>query len=174
MGEPLTPEALAAEMEAALAEALKGARVSVTVDAIEATAGTVAYPAQLAAMLWPALDRVLAPAHAALAAERDALATQVATLKGEPPLTGADLIAHALAAEEGHANGAAHDAFGCRPCLLHARARLAKVTAERDAARAQLARVAAVIARYRADDVNALTAFADIMDAVEAPGDHRG
>ena len=62
--------------------------------------------------------------------ERDDLAAQAATLKGEPPLTEADLIAHALAAEEGHANGTAHDAFGCRPCLLQARARLAAL--ERD------------------------------------------
>lgn len=56
------------------------------------------------------------------------------------------------------------------PLLIQA---LAK---ERDEARAQLASVEAVIARYRADDVNALTAFADIMGAVgdggrEAPGD---
>jgi hypothetical protein len=42
---------------------------------------------------------------------------------------------------------------------------VAEVTAERDEARELAARVRAVIARYKDDQVNPITAFADIMDA---------
>jgi uncharacterized coiled-coil protein SlyX len=139
----VTPEALADGLEEAASwMATRPAGVTWTGDGLDGTVAGLRDAAK-------SIRGQLVPAHAALAAERDDLAAQVATLKGEPSLTEADLIAHALAAEEGHANGAVHDAFGCRPCLLQARARLAEMTGERDERLAEVSEQLAATQAHR-------------------------